>query len=79
MPKFGFCSYKNSNMRGICLPMVLNNSRESSIKSGLEQSQEQKKQFISLPLDKSNAHKWYYMTFSVSNALMNNSKQKYSL
>lgn len=44
-------------MRGICLPMVLNTSRESSIKSGLEQSQEQKKQFISLPLDKSNAHK----------------------
>lgn len=66
IPKLGFGPYKNTNTREICLPKILTHNMEYDGKVGLELSHGKNKHFISLPSDKLDANKRYYVTFSVN-------------
>uniref|UniRef100_A0A1B0AHI5 ANK_REP_REGION domain-containing protein n=1 Tax=Glossina pallidipes TaxID=7398 RepID=A0A1B0AHI5_GLOPL len=66
IPKFGFGSYKRSSMGSFYLPKILTSS--SSGRKGnvaLELSHGKHKQLISLPSEKLDSNKRYYVTFEV--------------
>lgn len=67
IPKFGFGPYKNNKIRKVCLPKILTTNSECEGKLGLELSQGKNKHYITLPSDKLDANKKYYVTLSISN------------
>lgn len=66
IPKFGFGSYKRSSMGSFYLPKILTSSgsgRKGNV--ALELSHGKHKQLISLPSEKLDSNKRYYVTFEV--------------
>ncbi|KAL9894172.1 uncharacterized protein ACN2A1_008936 [Glossina fuscipes fuscipes] len=70
IPKFGFGSYKRSSMGSFYLPKILTSSgsgRKGNV--ALELSHGKHKQLISLPSEKLDSNKRYYVTFEVKGSM----------
>ncbi|XP_075166700.1 uncharacterized protein LOC142238827 [Haematobia irritans] len=65
MPKFGFGPYKKTGVGSFYLPKILTTGTGCGGKVALELSHGKSKQLISLPSDKLDSNKRYFVTFTV--------------
>uniref|UniRef100_A0A1I8MW53 Uncharacterized protein n=1 Tax=Musca domestica TaxID=7370 RepID=A0A1I8MW53_MUSDO len=65
MPKFGFGPYKKTGVGSFYLPKILTTGTGCGGKVSLELSHGKSKQLISLPSDKLDSNKRYFVTFTV--------------
>ncbi|XP_055849294.1 ankycorbin isoform X2 [Episyrphus balteatus] len=65
MPKFGFGPYKKTGAGSFYLPKILSSNPSCGSKVSLELSHGKNKQLISLPSEKLDSNKRYYVTFTV--------------
>lgn len=65
MPKFGFGPYKKTGVGSFYLPKILTTGTGCSGKVALELSHGKNKQLISLPSEKLDSNKRYFVTFTV--------------
>lgn len=65
MPKFGFGPYKKTGLGSFYLPKILTTHTNTGNKVSLELSHGKGKQLISLPSEKLDSNKRYYVTFTV--------------
>lgn len=65
MPKFGFGPYKKTGVGSFYLPKILTSNQACGGKVSLELSHGKSKQLISLPSEKLDSNKRYYVTFTV--------------
>lgn len=65
MPKFGFGPYKKTGAGSFYLPKILSSNPNCGSKVSLELSHGKNKQLISLPSEKLDRNKRYYVTFTV--------------
>ena len=65
MPKFGFGPYKKTGVGSFYLPKILTTGTGCSGKVALELSHGKSKQLISLPSEKLDSNKRYFVTFTV--------------
>lgn len=65
MPKFGFGPYKKTGVGSFYLPKILTTGTGCNGKVALELSHGKSKQLISLPSEKLDSNKRYFVTFTV--------------
>lgn len=65
MPKFGFGPYKKTGVGSFYLPKILTTGTACNGKVALELSHGKSKQLISLPSEKLDSNKRYFVTFTV--------------